>query len=194
MNKLYDFLKEYYEKDSEGLKNDINEILKKDNFKDALVTQAEDKISGLEKSSKTLKDVFPAAFINSIKVYIYNNKDEIINFLKTSIKEEKLQNKIKDYINNSIIKNLNPMIAKFITADLIYSKIHDGISEYLNKPESAMEIVNLMCKGLDSASFKKISDIIIYIPKEGQNEIIDEAVNYILNNLAADDFLKNILN
>lgn len=167
----------YYSESKEEFTNDLMEILNHEEVSDVMKETFMGELEKLEKSNKTLKQIIPPIIVNSMKVYVFNNKDEITDFIKKSLKNEKVKLKIKEYISTKVIGNMNPMVAKFISPDTIYNKIMDGILEYLEEPNSSFEMVNTICNGIDLLMNKNASEVLVYIPQEGKKTLMESIIS-----------------
>lgn len=176
-NKLMNMMVSYYSESKEEFTKDLMKILNHEEVSKVMLETFMGKVENLEKSNNTLKEIIPPIFVNSLKVYVFNNKDEISSFIKKSLKDEKVKLKIKDYIKTKVISNMNPMVAKFINADTIYNKIMDGILEYLEDPNSSFEMVNTICKGIDLLMNKNASEVLVYLPQEGKKQLVESILS-----------------
>lgn len=152
----------------------------------------EKEIENLEKSGGTFRHILPRGFDNNLKVYVYNNSPKIISEIKDLLKKKSTEKRIKSEINK-FISSLNPMIAKFVNSDNIYTKIVQGIEDYFNNPESSMEVVmtisNLIEKGMD----KEISLVTMYFPYEGRKDLIKSLTDGIIKIAFCDDVINKVL-
>lgn len=197
-NKLMSIVTTYYKDSKEEFIKDLMEILNHEEVSKAVTETFLEKIDELQKSKTTLKEIIPPIIINSLKVYVYNNKDEIINFIKKALQDEKVKLKIKCYIKDKVISNMNSMVAKFINADIIYNKIMEGILAYLEDPNSSLEMVNTVCNGIDSLMNKSTSEVLVYLPMEGKKQLIESMFTAFIKDCSDEDkvklFLNNLIN
>jgi hypothetical protein len=129
------------------------------------------KLEALEKSDKTLKEVLPQGFENMLKVYIFNNRENIISFLKGIVNNPNFKKKIAQEIVK-FTSNMNPMMAKFVNVDSMQVKILDGINGYLRDENNVYKIMELINEGIDKVKDKKASEVLMYIPYEGKKELV----------------------
>jgi uncharacterized membrane protein YheB (UPF0754 family) len=111
------FKAETYNFVKESIRAEIFKVVKSQNFKDDIYNFIDKQFKSVENSDKTLGDVLPPAFINSIKVYIFNHKDDIIAALKKFVGSESVDNKISQEISK-LLNSFNPMVSRFITATI----------------------------------------------------------------------------
>lgn len=136
------------------------------------------KLEALEKSDKTLKEVLPQGFENMIKVYIFNNRENIISFLKGIINNPSFKKKISEEIVK-FTSNMNPMMAKFINVDSMQTKVVEGINGYLQDQNNVYKIMELINGAIDKIKDKRASEVLMYIPYEGKKELVRWASNIV---------------
>lgn len=129
------------------------------------------KLEALEKSDKTLKEVLPQGFENMIKVYIFNNRENIISFLKGIVSNPNFKKKISEEIVK-FTSNMNPMMAKFINVDSMQTKVVEGINGYLEDENNVYKIMELLNEGIDKFKDKRAAEVLMYIPYEGKKELV----------------------
>ena len=184
-----EFLKgEIYKDIRAKLKKDILRSVNQPSFKEIINKLIEENIKALERSDKTLGSIIPAAFVNSLKVYIYNHSGEISSTLKELINNENVIKKINTEVINAI-NGLNPMIARFINASVIQAKIVTGINDYLNDPKNMMDLINMINSALDTFMKKKVSEFASYFPAEGRKALINSISLEIVNNIFSEKFV-----
>ena len=174
-------------------KDELLNTIKSSNFKNQISIIIDDNLSALEKSNETLENTIPPAIINSLKVYIYNQKDELILALKKLLSNREIEKRIYAEINN-VISGMGPMVSRFINVNNIYSKIKTSIEDYLNDPKNIFEIINFINNELDKIMKKKISEFSAYFPIEGRKAIIASITNALSENLAKSSFIDMIFN
>jgi len=175
------------------IKTDITKNIKAKGFKEELYTFIDKNLKTLENSNSTLDTVIPPAFINSLKVYIYNNKDEIIAVLKKFLNDEKVDKKIYTEINN-VINSFNPMAARFINPSTIHSKLKNSINEFLSNSNNMIDIINMINSQIDTLTKKKISDFASSFPAEGRKSLINSVTNGIVSGILSEKFIDMAIN
>lgn len=130
-----------------------------------------EKLEVLEKSDKTLKEVLPQGFENMIKVYIFNNRENIISFLKGIVNNPNFKKKISEEIVK-FTSNMNPMMAKFINVDSMQTKVVEGINGYLQDQNNVYKIIELINGAIDKTKDKRAAEVLMYIPYEGKKELV----------------------
>lgn len=136
------------------------------------------KFEALENSDKKVKDVLPEGFENILKVYIYNNKDAIIKFVKTITEKQDFKANVRKEVGK-LLEGVNPALRKFINLDNLCNNIFHGIDEYIENPENTMKFLELIYKAIDMIREKYLREILPYIPYEGKKSII----NFISSNI-----------
>lgn len=129
------------------------------------------KLEALEKSDKTLKEVLPQGFENMIKVYIFNNRENIISFLKDIVNNPNFKKKISEEIVK-FTSSMNPMMVKFINVDSMQTKVIDGINGYLQDQNNVYKIMELINGAIDKTKDKRAAEVLMYIPYEGKKELV----------------------
>jgi hypothetical protein len=170
------------------LKKDILRSVSQASFKELINKLLEENIKTLEKSDKTLGSIIPSAFVNSLKVYIYNHSAEISSTLKELINNENVIKKINTEVINAI-NGINPMIARFINASVIQAKIISGINDYLSDPKNMMELITMINSALDSFMKKRVSEFASYFPAEGRKALINSISSEIVSNVFSEKFV-----
>lgn len=171
----------------------VKKFLVSDEIRSMLYKGVEDKINQIEKEEKSLKDVLPRGFENSLKVLVYNKGPEIMCFIKEFINDEKFKDKVKVEINK-FMKSVNPMVSKFVNADSINNKIFTSLSSYFDDSENMMIIVMEINKKIDEVSNKSVSEITRYIPYEGKIAFIRGFVDKLVDFIMEEAYTKNLVN
>ncbi|GAA0719071.1 hypothetical protein GCM10008905_06650 [Clostridium malenominatum] len=148
------------------------------NSEESLNLIISNKFDALENSDKKVKDVLPEGFENILKVYIYNNKDGILKFIKSFTEKQDFKANIRKEVSK-LLEGVNPALRKFINLDNLCNNIFDGIDKYIENPENSMKVLELIYKAMDIIKEKSLRDILPYIPYEGKKTII----NFISNNI-----------
>lgn len=172
--------------------NMINSI-KTGSFKEEVFKLLDYNLQKLEKSNKTLDKVIPPAFINGLKVYIYNHKDEMIDSFKKLITSKDVSSKINKEIVN-VLNGINPMVSRFINANTIQDKLIAGINDYLEDPKNVEGIVNIINSRLDEFMEKTIAELAAYFPAEGRKSLLSSIANGIVDNLFSEKLIDTTLN
>lgn len=186
------FQNQSYKNFEEFLYCKIKNFRNSSEFKNSLYIILNKRFMEIEKSDYTFSKIIPTTFINSLKVYVYNNKDNIATSIKATLNSEKMQTKIKDELTKAL-GTLPPLASKFFNGDKIYSKISLGINSYFESEENLMNMVNMINGTLDKLMQKNISDFLTYLPVEGKNSLIDTFCNIIINNLFSDETINKII-
>ncbi|ERI90026.1 hypothetical protein HMPREF1982_04293 [Clostridiales bacterium oral taxon 876 str. F0540] len=175
------------------IKKNIAEIIKTKNFKDGIYKFIDNNITVLENSNRTLDTIIPPAALNSLKVYIYNHKDDIISSLKDFLNSESIDKKIRLELNN-VLNGINPMVSRFINTSNIYTKLKDSINSYLENPSNVMEVINMINSQIDTLTKKKISDFSSSFPTEGRKALITSITEGAIQNIFSNNFIDMSMN
>ena len=192
LDKKQFFKKEAYKKFEETLYYNIKDFRNSPEFKNSLYTIFDKRLTEIEECNYAFSKLIPTTFINSLKVYVYNNKDNIATSIKSLLNSEKVQAKIKNEFTNAL-DTLPPLASKLFNADKIYSKISLGINSYFDKVENLMDLVTIINGSLDKLMQKNVSNFLTYLPVEGKNSLIDTFCNIIINNLFSDETINKVI-
>lgn len=189
LDKKKDILKsEAYKNIQNKIKNELICTFKTSVFKEQISSFIDDSLSAFEKSNNTLDKAIPPAVINSIKVYIYNHKDELILAFKKLLANKDIEKRILAEINN-VINGMNPMVARFVNVNNIFSKLKSSIEDYLNDSKNVLDIINFINSQLDNIMKKKISEFFTYFPIEGRKAIVNSLTQSVSENLSKTKFI-----
>jgi len=191
-NKEGFFQSKAYKKLEETFHVKIKKFGNSSECKNNLYSILNNKLKNIEKSNYTFLELIPTTLTNSLKVYVYNNKDAIATSIKTFLNSKKVQNKIKNEVTKAI-GTLNPLASKFFSGDKIYYTINTGINSYFDNQENLMDMVMMINGILDNLMQKNVSDFFTYFPVEGKNSIIDVFCNVIIANLFADETIIKVI-
>ena len=188
-----DFFQSYaYKSLEETLYNTIKNFGNSLKFKNSLYAIFDKKFTDIEKSNCTFSKLIPTTFTNSLKVYVYNNKDTFAISIKALLNSKKVQDKIKNEIIKAI-DSLNPMASKFVNGDKIYYKISSGINSYFDNQENLMDMVMMINGSIDKLMQRNVSDFTSYLPREGRNSLIDAFCAAIISNLFTDETINKVI-
>lgn len=177
IEKKEDLLKsEVYKNIQMKIKSELLNTLKSSDFSNQMYTLIDNSLSTLEKSNKTLDKTIPPAIINSLKVYTYNHKDELIQAFKNLLSNKDIEKRILIEING-MMSSMNPMVARFVSANNIFSRLKSSLEDYLDDTKNILTIINFINKELDNIMKKTISDFSTYFPTEGRKSIINSLTN-----------------
>ncbi|WP_050608380.1 DUF445 family protein [Clostridium niameyense] len=128
---------------------------------------------------KTLGDLLPKSFTGNIKVYIYSKRDNIVNYIKSSLKEEKNYNKLKKILKNVISNNVNSLMSMFIDVDSMTDKIVVFLENYLEEEETKDNLMEIINTNIDKLFLVTIEDITNNLPENSKQSLIEEVSNVI---------------
>lgn len=190
--KMCDVVKdELYIEIKSSIKSRFKEFILSEDVKNMIYKLAEERVGKAEKENKTLKEILPPGFENSLKVLTYNKGPELTAAIKNFIADDKFKSKVKEEIVK-FTSGVNPMIAKFINAENIYAKLMASITSYVDSPENMMNVVMGINNKIDEASGKNISEFTNYVPYEGKMSFVRAFVDEGLNFVADEIFIKSI--
>lgn len=182
-----------YKNIKSSIKQSIMNTLKDKSFKEEIYKFLDYNLKALEKSTKPLDKVIPPAFINALKVYIYNHKEDVMDSFKKFITNKDVSNRINKEIIN-VLNGINPMVSRFISASTIQAKLVSGINDYLKEPNNIKDIMNFINSKLDEIMKKRISELTVYFPDEGRKSLIVSVTNSIADNLSSEALIDTAIN
>lgn len=170
------------------IKYELENTFKSSSFKNQISNFIDESLNRFEKGNKTLEKMIPPAVVNSFKVYIYNHKDDLIIALKKLLSNKDIEKRILDEINNAV-NGMNPMVARFVNINNIFSRLKISIEDYLNDPKNILNIINFINSQLDIFMKKKISEFSSYFPIEGRKAIVNSLTESVSENLLKTSFI-----
>ena len=175
------------------IKNQVEEFRASEKFNKEVESFIEGKYMELTKSDNTLAEAIPSSFISTLKVYIYNKNEDIAKYIKQTIKQEKVQEKLKSYIAQMISANLNPMMAMFVNNDSIFEKINFAIDDYLDDGNNQRNIALILTNTVDEILNQKVKNISAGISEEGRKNNIQAVVGIVLNKVIDDRLVNSVM-
>lgn len=169
----------------------FKEFMTSESVKNILYKLAEERMIQIEKENKTLKEVLPPGFENSLKVLVYNKGPEITDVVKGFINNDKFKHTIRVEINK-FVSGMGPMVSKFISIENIYNRIMMSILSYIQNPDTMMNIVNGINNKIDESSSNRITDFSNSIPYEGKLSFMRALVDAGIAAINEDSFIKSI--
>lgn len=145
------------------------------------------------KSQNTLFEVIPGELYNALKVYIYNSRYDIASELDNMLKQPKVQQQIRMFLEDSISSNFNPLIAKFISVDMLLGKLTGYVENYLQKDEGVQNVSIFIISVLDRISNKNIEEIIKGIPENSIEEVYSYLGDFIKEKIVSKKFVRESL-
>ncbi|MCY6959201.1 DUF445 family protein [Clostridium brassicae] len=183
-----------YKKLKEKINVEMKNYKDSQEFKDLLFTLTSSKINELENSDKTLEEIIPISIVSTIKVYVYNKNYDISMVIKDMLKDDKINQKIKDAIKGMLGSNLNPMIAMFLNADVIYEKISSVIEHELDKEDTQKNIALFINDLFDKILEGKASNVFSSMSEESKDKSIKQLCKLItekiIDNKLFDEIIK----
>lgn len=179
-------------------------------FRDKLLTQAKNyknskefnkvlcdilngKIKEMDNCDKALWEVIPAGLVSTAKVYIYNKNYDIAMTIKGMFEDDRIKYKIKDAITNMVSSNLSPMIAMFLSADIIYEKVVSTIQGQLDDEDNQKNIALFINDLLDKALEKKVSDVFANISEDAREDNVKQLSEIAASKIIDDRVLDMVI-
>lgn len=175
---------------SSNIESSILGFKEGEEFKEITIKLIKENSEKIFKSSNTLYEVIPGGLYNALKVYIYNSRYDISRDLESLIKQPKVQEQIRMFLEDSISSNFNPLIAKFISVDMVLGKITGYVEDYLQKDEGVQNVSIFIISLLDKISNKNLGDILKGIPENSVYEVYLYLSDFIKEKIISEQFVK----
>lgn len=163
----------------------LSELPTSNGARNLLKSGIEDKLIELTQDERTLYEIVPEYFINTIKYFIREHDEDITNILRDMFNDQTMEIKIKESIKNHVSQNMNRIIAVFMNSDVISDKVYSMIKEYINKPQINENIADMLTTAVDKMLESRVDNISKEIlSKIGEEEILklsDSILEYISN-------------
>lgn len=168
-------------KDSESFCQEIENILK-------------EKIDQLRVSDKKFEEIIPKGITNDLKVYIHDKRHDIAMEIKSTMKEEKNKQKLRQIVKETISTKLSPMIAMFMNAESTYEKVATGIDEFLDEEKNHEDIALIINDMIDKLLKNSIASVISEFPKDGDADGIRALINLLTEKVIDEKLISNTFN
>jgi len=119
-------------------------------------------VNEIEQDEKTLKEIIPADVVLKAKEYIEEHDEYITNGLRNIFEMPSIQIKVKESISEVVSQNVNRLITKLVSVELITDKIFAAIENYIYSPRINKDIVLIATTSIDKLLENKISTESLY--------------------------------
>lgn len=119
-------------------------------------------VNEIEQDEKTLKEIIPADVVLKAKEYIEEHDEYITNGLRNIFEMPSIQIKVKESISEVVSQNVNRLITKLVSVELITDKIFAAIENYIYSPRINKDIVLIATTSIDKLLENKISTKTLY--------------------------------
>lgn len=119
-------------------------------------------VNEIEQDEKTLKEIIPADVVLKAKEYIEEHDEYITNGLRNIFETPSIQIKVKESIAEVVSQNVNRLITKLVSVELITDKIFAAIENYIYSPRINKDIVLIATTSIDKLLENKISTESLY--------------------------------
>ncbi|MBK1811677.1 DUF445 family protein [Clostridium sp. YIM B02505] len=127
----------------------------------------------LVSESMKVEDIIPLEVFSSINIYIYNERDVISKQLLAILREDKVEEKVKEAIKNNVLSGMSPLVAMFLNVDSVYDKFLLAIDGYLEDDENKALLVSYLGTVISSFGKKQVKDVLDEIPKDSREILIN---------------------
>lgn len=152
------------------------------------------KINEVKQEDLSIKEILPMEVVNSLKVYVYNQRDDISESLIELVKQPVMEDKIKAAIGKAVSSNVNPLVAMFLNSETLYNKFINFVEDYTALDENKRDIAIFINSFLDKALNTKLALVIESISKEEEELIGNKLSMIILDSLFKEGNVETALN
>lgn len=160
-------------------------------------------VNEIEQDEKTLKEIIPADVVLKAKEYIEEHDEYITNGLRNIFETPSIQIKVKESIAEVVSQNVNRLITKLVSVELITDKIFTAIENYIYSPRINKDIVLIATTSIDKLLENKISTETLYrnislIVHKNMDKFMNKPISHVIENIDEDtvsriaDFSKTI--
>lgn len=160
-------------------------------------------VNEIEQDEKTLKEMIPADVVLKAKEYIEEHDEYITNGLRNIFETPSIQIKVKESIAEVVSQNVNRLITKLVSVELITDKIFTAIENYIYSPRINKDIVLIATTSIDKLLENKISTETLYrnislIVHKNMDKFMNKPISHVIENIDEDtvsriaDFSKTI--
>ncbi len=160
-------------------------------------------VNEIEQDEKTLKEMIPADVVLKAKEYIEEHDEYITNGLRNIFETPSIQIKVKESIAEVVSQNVNRLITKLVSVELITDKIFTAIENYIYSPRIDKDIVLIATTSIDKLLENKISTETLYrnislIVHKNMDKFMNKPISHVIENIDEDtvsriaDFSKTI--
>lgn len=160
-------------------------------------------VNEIEQDEKTLKEIIPADVVLKAKEYIEEHDEYITNGLRNIFETPSIQIKVKESIAEVVSQNVNRLITKLVSVELITDKIFTAIENYIYSPRIDKDIVLIATTSIDKLLENKISTETLYrnislIVHKNMDKFMNKPISHVIENIDEDtvsriaDFSKTI--
>ena len=172
----------------------LSEIAESQETKNLLKNLIVSKLDELVLDERKLHEVIPEDFVYSIKYFVKENDEKIAHVVKEIIKDPQVEIKFRESITNIVSENMNNLIAIFISPESISNKVYSMIKDYLDKPQLADNIVDILTTIIDKVLDNRVDIVFKNIKSNIGEEVILNITDNILAYIFRGKNKKQILN
>lgn len=138
-------------------------------------------IEDLGQSDMLVEQLIPNEVLGALEVYVYNERENISQEIREILRKVEVSSKIKNAINENILREMSPLVSMFLSVDLLYDKFLAAADGYLSQEENKINIAKGFSGYIHKFSKKEVKYIINNIPQNAK-VVISEAVRDVLKN------------
>ena len=151
-------------------------------------------IEALGQQNMLVEQLIPGEVFGALEVYIYNERENISREIGEIFRKVEVSSKIKDAINENILREMSPLVSMFLSVDSLYDKFLAAADGYLSEEENKVNVAKGLSGYIHNFSKKEVKDIMNNIPQNAK-VVLSEAVRDALKNkLFSSDLVESQLN
>lgn len=182
------------EKFREKIRNIIERYKEDEEVKDKINQVVLNEIKALEQGDMLVNQLIPSEVLGALDVYVYNERENISEEIGGILRKVEVSSKIKNAIDENILREMSPLVSMFLNADSLYNKFLAAADGYLSQEENKANIAKGLSEYIHKFSEKEIKDIMNNIP-ENTKVVLSELIGDTLKNkLFSPDVVETQLN
>lgn len=170
--------------------NDISKEFDKPKIVQYINQNINKSLEHLVSENMKVEDIVPVQVFSSINTYIYNERDVISKQLISILREEKVEEKIKEAIKNNVLSGMNPLVSMFLNVDSVYDKFLLAINGYLEDDENKILLVSYLDTAISRFGKKQVKDVLNEIPQDSIESLINILSASAVEKLVTPDVLE----
>ncbi|GKU26084.1 DUF445 family protein [Clostridium folliculivorans] len=177
--------------------NDIPKSIDKSKIAQCINQNINKSLEDLVSESMKIEDIIPLEVLSSINTYIYNERNAISKQLLSILREDKVEEKVKEAIKNNVLSGMSPLVSMFLNVDSVYDKFLLAIDGYLENDENKILLVTYLGTVIINFGKKQVKDVLDEIPQESRESLTEilsaSAVEKLITTDILEEGLKLIL-
>ncbi|GFP78015.1 DUF445 family protein [Clostridium fungisolvens] len=170
--------------------NDMPKVIDKSKIAQYINQNINQSLDHLVSESMKVEDIVPPEVFSSINTYIYNERDGISKQVSSILREDKVEEKVKEAIKNNVLSGMNPLVSMFLNVDSVYDKFLQAIDSYIEDDDNKILLVSYIGTIISSFGKKQVKDVLYGIPQDSRKNLIDILSASAVERLITSDVLE----